>query len=340
MKENKEERKQLAAPAPEGIRLEPPIGRATRAFLLFLVLCAVAVAVFAAFWIVESRDRDDGTGEKVPSETVAEGGTNAPTPQEPPIPADAVPIIAADLSGVGVRNETAYTIDPSALRALIRTPTRSFSEDEPIVLILHTHAQETYRSDSLPYIAGTLGDAIFSDNAAEGVIAAGDAMRRELVRYGIPTIHCTAIHGESGSLRDSCRSAADCIRAYLERYPSIEYVIDLQRDVLLSEDGACLRTAAPSGAAQILAVVGSDGGGEACPAWRENLGLALCLTDRLEAEAPGSCRQTLLVNSTCNQDLALRSLLLKLGSAGNTADEAVEAAARVGRALAVLIAGE
>lgn len=340
MEENREEPKRLAAPAPEGIRLEPPIGRATRTFLLLLVLSAVAVAVFAAFWIIGSHDRDGGAGEEASSETVTEDGTEAPTTQAPQIPTDATPILAADLSGVGVRNETAYTIDPSALRSLVQTQTRRFSEDEPIVLILHTHAQEAYRRDGLPYVAGTLGDAIFSDDAEQSVIAAGEALRRELVRCGIPTIHCTAIHGESGSLRDSYRSAADHIRAYLERYPSIEYVIDLQRDVLLSDDGACLRTAAPSGVAQILAIVGSDGGGEACPAWRENLGLALCLTDRLEAEVHGSCRQILLVNSTCNQDLALRSLLLKIGSAGNTADEAVEAAARVGRALAVLIAGE
>ena len=340
MEENREEQKRLAAPAPEGIRLEPPIGRATRAFLLLLVLCAVAVAVFAGFWIVSSRDRDGAAGEDAASETVTEDCTEAPKPQAPQLPTDAIPILAADLSGDGVRNETAYTIDPSTLRALVQIPTRRFSEDEPIVLILHTHAQEAYRQDDLPYIAGTLGDAIYSDDTSQSVVSAGEAMRRELVRCGIPTIHCTALHGESGSLRASYRSTADCIRAYLERYPSIEYVIDLQRDVLLSEDGACLRTAAPSGAAQIMAVVGSDGGGDACPAWRENLGLALCLTDRLETEIPGSCRQTLLVNSTCNQDLALRSLLLKLGSAGNTADEAVEAAARVGRALAVLIAGE
>ena len=149
-------------------------------------------------------------------------------------------------------------MDLAAVRSIITGGKRSFCADQPVVLILHTHAQEGYRADDAPpYCAGTVGDAVYSDNPAQSVLAAGEALAGELNRNGIPAIHCTAIHGEGGTLRGAYRAAAECIQAYLKQYPSIEYVIDLHRDGILDTDGACLRTASAEGKAQVMAVIDS-----------------------------------------------------------------------------------
>ncbi len=337
-----DQRERLAAPAGEAVRLEAPVGRGTRVFLAFLLCCAVLVAVFAVSRIWVGRrangDIDPVGGTERTTDTQGERGTGqGDTETDAPLPTDAVAIRSMDLSGTDFRNETAHAVDTAAVRALIGGDTRSFSPDLPVVLILHTHAQEGYRTDGKPYLTGPVGDAIYTNDPEASVIAAGEALCRELTRGGVPAIHCTALHGEGGTLRGAYESAADCIRAYRQQYPSIEYVIDLHRDSVLATDGACLRTASPDGRAQIMAVVGSDGNGTDCPAWRFNLGLALCLADRLNAASAGSCRPAVLRNATYNQELAPHSLLLEIGSAGNTVEEAVEAATRVGQVLADLI---
>ncbi len=340
----KEERNRIAAPTQDGVRLEPPIGRGTRAFLIFLVCAAVLVAGFAVsrIWLPR-RGTNDGLPEATGTAGTSDGGTDGSTtaPPEPePIPDGATVIRSADLSGGELRNETAKVVDSAAVRALFSEKKQEFRADQPVVLILHTHAQESYRTDDAPpYLTGTVGDSIYSDDPAQTVVAVGEALAKELNRNGIPAIHCTSMHGEGGTLRGAYRSAADCIRAYLERYPSIAYVIDLHRDGILDSDGACLRTASASGEAQVMAVVGTDGNGTDCPAWRSNLGMALQLFDRLNGERAGTCRAVSLRNASYNQELAPHSLLLEIGSAGNTVSEAVSAATRVGKALADLIGG-
>ena len=341
----KEKYARISAPPQNEVRLEPPIGRGTRAFLIFLVCSAVLIAGFAVSRIPFPRRN---AKEIPPSGTTDEGKaseSDAPVsadtaPEAESLPEGATVIRTADLSGGKIRNETPYSINLSSLPLSGSIKTREFRADLPVVLILHTHAQESYRADDAPpYFEGTVGDAVYSEDPSKNVVAAGATLSRELNRNGIPTVHCTALHGEGGSLRGAYRSASECIRAYLERYPSIEYVIDLHRDGISDADGACLRTATPDGRAQIMAVVGTDGNGTDCPAWQANLGLALLLSDRLNGEVPGSCRAVSLRNASYNQEFARHSLLLEIGSSGNTVSEAIEAAGRVGKALAELIGG-
>lgn len=337
----KEERQRLNAPASENVRLDAPIGHGMRVFLVFLVCCAVFVAVFAVSRILPLR-QSGGASPEVTGGSMAsaeDATSHQPSETDAPIPDGAVAIRTVDLSGDAFQNETSYVIDPVAVRALFGGDTRRFSPEEPVVLILHTHAQEGYRTDGTPYLTGGIGDAIYTEDRASGVVAVGEVLCRELMRGGVPAIHCTDLHGEGGTLRGAYDGAAECIRRYMEEYPSIAYVIDLHRDSVLSADGACLRTLSESGSAQIMAVVGSDGGGEACPAWRENLGLALTLSECLNAASAGVSRPVLLRNATYNQEIAPHSLLLEIGSAGNTVTEAKSAAVLVGKVLAELLCG-
>ena len=79
-------------------------------------------------------------------------------------------------------------------------------------------------------------------------------------------------------------------------------------------------------AAQMTLVVGSDGSGLTHPNWMENLKLAAALQEDLLTEYPTLMRPILLRNSRYNQHATAGSLLLEVGAAGNSPEEAALAA--------------
>ena len=73
-------------------------------------------------------------------------------------------------------------------------------------------------------------------------------------------------------------------------------------------------------------VVGSDGGGLEHPGWRDNLRLAAAIQNRLLEENEQLMRPILLRNSRYNQHATAGSLLVEVGAAGNSPEEAALAA--------------
>ena len=74
---------------------------------------------------------------------------------------------------------------------------------------------------------------------------------------------------------------------------------------------------------QATIVVGSDGSGKTHPRWMENLKLAVALQQDLLQCYPTLMRPILLRNSRYNQHATTGSLLVEIGAAGNSPDEAV-----------------
>ncbi|MEG1593252.1 MAG: stage II sporulation protein P, partial [Oscillibacter sp.] len=75
-------------------------------------------------------------------------------------------------------------------------------------------------------------------------------------------------------------------------------------------------------AAQLTLVMGSDGGGLKHDQWKENLKLAVALQSDLLGQYPTLMRPILLRNSRYNQHATTGSLLVEVGAAGNSPDEA------------------
>ena len=75
-------------------------------------------------------------------------------------------------------------------------------------------------------------------------------------------------------------------------------------------------------AAQLTLVVGSDGSGLTHPDWIQNLRLAAAIQNEALAEYPTLMRPVLLRNSRYNQHATTGSLLLEVGAAGNSPEEA------------------
>jgi len=73
--------------------------------------------------------------------------------------------------------------------------------------------------------------------------------------------------------------------------------------------------------AKMMLVVGTNH-----VAWQENMALAVKLQAQLEKLCPGICRPTSLRTARFNQDLSGGMVLVEMGAAGNTRQEALLAA--------------
>lgn len=338
----------------EKISLEGAFSGKYRGFAVFLVCCALLIAAFAFSSIWLNRDgenwflgekgteADELPKEKVTSEqsNVGNGDTNAELPQV--IPDNAVPIISMDLSYLSLgtsylHNETVYTPNVSQL---LSTPLSvPSSTDKPTVLILHTHTSEGYLPSETEYLTAPLGDVSYTRDAEQNVLAVGETLCLVLNEKGITAIHCTVIHDDP-TLSGSYARSAQTVKKYLETYPSIEYVIDLHRDSVITSSGEIVRSVTDTelgATAQVMAVVGSDGNGTEFAHWEENLALALQLRQCLNKNGAAVCRPVSLRNASFYQELAKHSLLLEIGTAANSVEEAKRAAVLVGEALAELI---
>ena len=209
----------------------------------------------------------------------------------------------------------------------------------PQVLILHTHGTEAYSENGAISFMDTGKEIARSENPNENVLAVGTVLTQVLKQAGIPAIQCNIMHDQTQYKASYARAEAT-IRSYLEKYPSIRLVIDLHRDAILKSDGSLVRPVTVVNgekAAQVMCVVGSSWGGEECPEWENNLALALQLREALNRGFGNLCRPVSLRASTYNQELAPASLLLEVGAAGNSLEEAVVSAKIIGNTLAQIL---
>lgn len=263
------------------------------------------------------------------------------------VPEGYTPIIPMDLSlssygSSYINNSTGYTPD---VLALLQKNLRSDNgyvplsvSSSPVVLIIHTHGTEGYSEDGALYCENDSDHARTSD-ARKSVVAVGEVVSEILNKNGIPTAHCKIMH-DSVQYKDSYARAEETIRQYLEEYPTIKLVIDIHRDAIIKSSGEIVRPVTELGgeaAAQIMCVVGSSWEGDECPNWTNNLSLALKLRESLNGACENICRPVFLKGHTYNQEIAPYSLLIEVGSSGNSLEEAKRSAKLIGESLLSLV---
>lgn len=241
-------------------------------------------------------------------------------------------------------NETDYTPDlqtmlkKSSRQETAATFMNTDTARQPLVLVLHTHGTESYALDGLTSYPEQYG--FRTEDTAQNVVAVGQCFTQALNDQGINALHCTIMH-DAESYIYAYSYAAETIQSYLERYPSIRYIIDLHRDALERQDGTILRPviASSSGTptAQIMLVVGTNARGGNHPCWESNLSLALQWQNQMEERCPTITRPINLRGATFNQQYTPGSLLIEIGATGNTLAEAKEAAVIAANALADII---
>lgn len=292
-------------------------------------------------------------------------GTATPTPAATPEPAATpLPSAAPDIENPGsiraeqfgqgsgdgyitlnagsIRNYTSCS--DADLRSAVSTPSLPFDvevdSDEPQVLILHTHATETYQT--WPDLIYDPDFTARTQNTALNMCAVGEKMTQVLNEAGINTLHDTTLH-DSPSYTESYDRSYATTQAYLEKYPSIKVVLDVHRDAIEDSDGTRVKplcTINGEDTAQVMIIAGCDNGSSIqLPNWRLNLRFAAAWEEAMESRTPGLTRPVMCAYRYYNQDLTTGSLLIEIGGHANTVTEAIRAGQYAAEALAVLLGG-
>lgn len=253
-----------------------------------------------------------------------------------PVQEGPVPVFAAEeAAALQIRYSCSQRPDLAAL--LAQPLTWDLRGDAPTVLILHTHATESYTKQGEAYQETS---AYRTLDESYNMISVGDALAQVLEENGIRVIHDRTLH-DYPSYNGSYTNARKTIAGYLEKYPSIRLVLDLHRDAS-GDIRDQLRTQATvdgETSAQLMLVMATGSAGLSHPNWQTNLALGLKLQLQLERIAPGITRPVDLRGQRFNQDMTTGSLLIEVGAAGNTHPEAIRAAEILGRAIAALAEG-
>jgi len=260
----------------------------------------------------------------------AEPATQALRLTLPEVPGDEVVETTIE-GGMTIKNETGYWVDAAEL--LAEGPGLTLPPDEPQILIIHTHASEAYTQSGAdrysPSDDGRTEDTQFN------VVRIGDELTEILTEAGLVVIHDRGIY-DYPSYTGSYTRAGDAIAQYLESCPGIRIVLDIHRDAL-GANGVVYKTMAEeegTTASQVMLLAGTDESGLEHPNWRGNLALALYLQNAVNSAFPTLMRPVSLVPQRYNQQLTPGSLIVEVGSSGNTLREALAAVRLFGRAIA------
>ncbi len=301
---------------------------------------------------LRSVEEFDTGGQESPDDIVAEPPEpDVPVPEEPAEPE--TPLLFKD-NGVAAKTLVPTSADGYIVTGDVFINNRSdnsfdasifdgtfaaeLSEEEgPKVLIVHTHGSEAY---TMPpgeeYVPS--GDCRTTD-CNYNMVRVGQEIAKTLENAGLSVIQDTTLHDYPEYSGGYDRSL-ETVKKYMEQYPSISFVLDVHRDAIAGSDGSMYKVVSAvdgMNAAQMSFVIGTDGGGLEHPNWRENLKLAAVIQQHLADTYPTLMRPITVRNSRYNQHTTTGSLLVEMGAAGNSLDEALLSARLLGKAIAEVL---
>lgn len=260
-----------------------------------------------------------------PGETIA--SLTTPPVTQPTEPEKTMPLLEkGDENLVSVRNSTSLQPDIPAL--MLEADFPRLVSDQPTVLIVHTHASESY----LAQAGYTESSPFRTHDENYNMVSIGNALAETLRSYGIGVIHDTTLH-DVPDYNGAYASSRASIEKYLKQYPSIALVLDLHRDAGSDYVNQLTTSATVSGedSSQLMLVIGTGHGD-----WHRNMSCAVQLHALLEKTWPGLCRSIDFRTGRFNQDMGPVTMLVEVGAAGDTRQEALTAVKALGQAIAAL----
>lgn len=264
----------------------------------------------------------------------------APTPTLPEI------IVKPDFTGLTLTSGDAAAVklsdlagcQPDIEQLLLSPLAWNLTGKDPTVLILHTHATESYTKQPGQIYEESSSYRTF--NPSYNMLSIGEELTSVLTAGGISVLHDRTLH-DYPSYNGSYDHARQTIAAYLEAFPTITMVIDLHRDAMDLDTDPQLSTQATVGgqsSAQLMLVAGTD---RHVPysGWENNLAVGVKLTAILEKMYPGITRPIQLRAQRFNLDMTPGSLLVEVGANGNTHTEAINAVRALGAAILTMSQG-
>lgn len=216
-----------------------------------------------------------------------------------------------EYNGVKIRNET----DNIKLTEDMLKP--EVSVNMKSILIYHTHASESYTSsDKYKYTAtGNFRTTDINYN----VVRVGTELTKYMQHYGYNVIHDTTIYDKSYS--ESYDRSLSGVAKLLEENEDTDILFDIHRDAIADSSYAPTVKIGDEEAAQLMFVIGSNGGGSKHDNWNQNLKLAIKIQEKANELYPGLFKPIVLRDSRYNQQLATGASIIEAGATGNTMEQ-------------------
>ena len=154
------------------------------------------------------------------------------------------------------------------------------------------------------------------------VARVGTELTNYLKKKSFNVEHCVTYHdypAYSGSYDRSLQTVQNLLVG-----KKTQIVIDLHRDAVGSSN-----TYAPTVkindqyAAQLMFVIGTDGGGLEHPNWKNNLKIAVKIQEKANEMYPGLFRPIIVRNSRYNQHVTTGAFIIEVGATGNTMEQCI-----------------
>ena len=219
------------------------------------------------------------------------------------------------VNGVYLKNSSGTELDADALSD--GSFAAQLTDDGPQVLIVHSHGSEAYTMPAGQEYTPT--GSFRTDNDACNVVRVGDEIAAALSERGISVLHDRTLH-DVPDYNDAYPHSLASVEDYMEKYPSLAFVLDVHRDAVSDADGNQYKlvSAEEPHAAQMSFIMGN-----AYDGWQENLKLAIAIQQNLSADYPTLMRPITVLNYRYNQFVSPGAMLLEVGAAGNSLDEAL-----------------
>lgn len=202
------------------------------------------------------------------------------------------------------------------------------------VLIYHTHTHEAYQmTDQEPY---TPLENWRTDDRSHNIVRVGDELTAELEKRGFEVVHDDTDFEQDDLSTSYSRSLEALLQRADEDY---DLIIDLHRDAYV--EGAQLTCSyAGRKSANLMVLIGKGDSFQEKPHFQENYALACALTEKINGLCPGLGREVMVKTGRYNQHFSDHSLLIEVGSNGNTLEEALSSMPILADAIEEVLCGQ
>lgn len=202
------------------------------------------------------------------------------------------------------------------------------------VLIYHTHTHEAYQmTDQEAY---TPLENWRTDDRSHNIVRVGDELTAELEKRGFEVVHDDTDFEQDDLSTSYSRSLEALLQRADEDY---DLIIDLHRDAYV--EGAQLTCSyAGRKSANLMVLIGKGDSFQEKPHFQENYALACALTEKINGLCPGLGREVMVKTGRYNQHFSDHSLLIEVGSNGNTLEEALSSMPILADAIEEVLCGQ
>ena len=215
-------------------------------------------------------------------------------------------------NGVKIKNETSFDLTEEDLEY------EKLKIGKSNIIIFHTHTCESYTS-SQEYSYTPTGNFRTTD-LNYSVTRVGDELAKYLKKYNINVIHDKTYH-DYPTYTGSYSRSLSTVREILKKTKA-DIIIDIHRDAIGSYSSyAPTVKIGDDECAQLMFVIGTDGGKLKHQNWKSNLQFAIKLQEKANKEYPGLFKPIIVRNSRYNQHLGKAACIIEVGATGNKLEQ-------------------